>query len=103
MRVVAASTDLLDRSRIAATVPGVMLVRSLAGVEADVVLVDVSRPALVAELRGVRAARIVAYAPHVDDAAQGAALAAGCTEVLARSVFFRRLPHLVAGRHPLEL
>jgi hypothetical protein len=102
VRVVAASTDLMDRSRIAATVPGVVLVQSLTGVEADVVLVDVSRPALVAELRAVRAARIVGYAPHVDDAAQGAALAAGCTEVLARSVFFHRLPHLVAGQHPPE-
>jgi hypothetical protein len=56
----------------------------------------------VAEVREVRAARIVGYAPHVDDAAQGAALAAGCTEVLPRSVFFRRLPHLVAGRHDPE-
>jgi len=100
VRVVAASTDLMDRSRIAATVPGVVLVRSLLGVEADVVLVDVSHSALVAELRGVRAARIVGYAPHVDEAARGAALAAGCTEVLARSVFFHRLSHLVAGPHP---
>jgi hypothetical protein len=90
----------MDRSRIAATVPGVVLVRSLMGVEADVVLVDVSHSALVAELRAVRAARIVGYAPHVDDAARGAALAAGCTEVLARSVFFHRLSHLVAGQHP---
>jgi hypothetical protein len=102
VRVVAASTDLLDRSRIAVTIPGVVLVRSLTGVEADVVLVDVSRPALVAEIRGVRAGRVVGYAPHVDDAAQSAALAAGCTEVLARSVFFHRLPHLVAGEHPPE-
>jgi hypothetical protein len=100
VRVVAASTDLLDRSRIAATVPGVVLVRSLTGVEADVVLVDVSRPSLVAQLRGVRAARIVGYAPHVDGADQGAALAAGCTEVMARSVFFHRLSHLVAGPPP---
>jgi hypothetical protein len=102
VRVVAASTDLMDRSRIAATVPGVVLVRSLTGVEADVVLVDASRPALIAELRAVRAARIVGYAPHVDEAAQDAALAAGCTEVLARSVFFHRLPHLVAGQHNPE-
>jgi hypothetical protein len=100
VRVVAASTDLMDRSRIEAMVPGVVLVRSLAGVEADVVLVDVSRPALVAELPAVRAARIVGYASHVDDVAQGAALAAGCTEVLTRSVFFHRLPQLVAGHHP---
>jgi len=102
VRVVAASTDLMDRSRIAATVPGVVLVRSLMGVEADVVLVDVSHSALVAELRAVRSASIVGYAPHVDDAAPGAALAAGSTEVLARSVFFHRLSHLVAGRHPPE-
>lgn len=102
VRVVAASTDLMDRSRIVATVPGVVLVRSLMGVEADVVLVDVSHSVLVAELRAVRAARIVGYAPHVDDAARGAALAAGCTEVLARSVFFNRLSHLVAGQHPPE-
>ena len=101
VRVVAASSDLMDRSRIAATVPGVVLVQSLTGVEADVVLVDVGRPALVAELRAVRAARIIGYAPHVDDTAQGAALAAGCTEVLARSVFFHRLPHLI-GQHPPE-
>jgi hypothetical protein len=102
VRVVVACTDLMDRSRIAATVPGVVLVRSLMGVEADVVLVDVSRPALVAELPAVRAARIVGYAPHVDDAARSAALAAGCTEVLARSVFFHRLPQLIAGQHRPE-
>ena len=95
MKVVAATPDLMDRSRLAAELPEAELVRSLEGVEADLVLVDVSRPALVAQLGQVRAPRIVGYGPHLDTEATAAALAAGCTEVLARSVFFRRLRSLV--------
>jgi len=37
---------------------------------------------------------VIAYGPHVDTEALAAALAAGCTEALPRSVIFRRLGEL---------
>jgi len=93
-RVVALVYDLLDRSRIAAALPGVRFVRSLDGVEADLVLVDLGAAPALGELANVRAARIVGFVAHVDTERAAEARAAGCTEVLPRSVFFRRLPDL---------
>ncbi len=109
--IVAYAPDLLDRSRISAALPGARVVGTRAGVLAVVderaagaqiddparqdtlVLVDLGRPdalALVAELAS-RPVRVVAFGSHVDDERLAAAAAAGAHEVLARSVFFRRL------------
>jgi DNA-binding NarL/FixJ family response regulator len=86
--VAATTTDLMDRSRIGAAIPGVVF-----GLDngADVVIVDLARGA--EQVKEVRAAapkaRVVCYGPHVDDEAAAAARAAGADVVLARSRFFR--------------
>jgi hypothetical protein len=93
--VVAVAPDLMDRSRITSAVPGVRFVTpgELAAVDADVLLLDLSRPGVL-ELVGSLTARTVGFCPHVDDELAARAREAGCDEVLARSVFFRRLPDL---------
>ena len=93
-RLVALVTDLMDRSRISAARPEVNFLRGpaeLAGLgEHDVVLVDLGRIGVIEALAGCRAV-VVGFVAHVDDATAAAATAAGVGEVLARSVFFRRL------------
>jgi hypothetical protein len=91
--VVAYAPDLMDRSRIAAAVPGVVFVRSpdaLASTPARLVLLDLSRPGALDALPTV-AGRVVGFGSHVDDELLAAARAAGCDEVLPRSRFFRQL------------
>jgi len=97
VKVVALVPDLMDRSRVRAAVPEVAFVTDLRGVEADVVLVDVGRPGVLEQLGAVRAGRIVGFGAHVDHDRLADALAAGCTEVHPRSVFFRRLAALLDG------
>jgi voltage-gated potassium channel Kch len=86
--VAATTTDLMDRSRIGAAIPGVVFGLDAA---ATVVIVDLARGAhQVSEIRSVvPAARIVCYGPHVDDEAAAAARTAGADVVMARARFFR--------------
>jgi DNA-binding NarL/FixJ family response regulator len=88
VRVCALVSDLMDRSKISAAIPGVVF--SL-DASAEVVIVDLARgPQLVAEIRAeTPGIRIVCYGPHVDDDAAAAARAAGADVVLPRSRFFR--------------
>jgi DNA-binding NarL/FixJ family response regulator len=88
MRVCALVSDLMDRSRISASIPEVAF--SL-DATASVVIVDISRSAqVVAEIRAeMPSVRIVCYGPHVDDDAAAAARAAGADVVMPRSRFFR--------------
>jgi hypothetical protein len=91
-RVVALVADLMDRSRLAAAVQQVVIASEPArAADADVVVVDLARfSGAVAELRRVAPhALLVAYGPHVDEAAADAARAAGADRVLPRSRFFR--------------
>ena len=89
--------DLLDRSRFGGG--GVVFVgrpEDLAGVDAEVVVVDLNRldhPGRVGPVRG----RLIGFASHVDDDRLVAARQAGFDEALPRSVFFRRLPELLRG------
>jgi DNA-binding NarL/FixJ family response regulator len=92
MRIVALVGDLLDRSKIAAVVPGASFPTTAddcAG--ADVVVVDVKAHAdAVAVARQLAPdARIVAYGRHDDPAALEAAQADGADAALPRSRFFR--------------
>jgi len=50
----------------------------------------------VLDVLGDVGARTVGFAAHVDEELMAAASAAGCDEVLARSVFFRRFPDFVS-------
>ena len=93
-RVVALSSDLMDRSKITAAYPDAVIVRSPAklvqeATSATLVLVDLARLNDPAALLAIDAP-VVAYGSHIDDAALAAAEAAGA-EALPRSVFFRRL------------
>ena len=102
MRVAAYVTDLMDRSRVSAAVADVTFVATPVALAeeaagADVVVVDLGRPGAVDALPAVVATgtRVVAFGSHVDRATLDAARAAGCTEVLPRSAFFRDIPSLL--------
>lgn len=94
MTVFAMVPDLMDRARIDEaildvhhTTPGA--IGSLAG-DGDLVLVDLRRIGDAVALAVATGARVVDFAPHVEDELLAKAAAAGC-EALPRSVFFRRL------------
>jgi hypothetical protein len=83
MRVVALTTDLMDRSKLSAAIPGVEFKLTD---DAEVVIVDLGRG--VEQVARVRAshpgARIVAYGPHVENFDD-----VDADVVLPRSQFFR--------------
>lgn len=91
-RVVAYVPDLMDRSKVAALgdVRFVAAPAELVGVEADVVVVDLSRPGVLDVLPRVRA-HTVGFGRHTSVEVLEAAHAAGCDEVLPRSAFFARV------------
>lgn len=92
MRIVAITSDLMDRSRISGAVDGVEFARDAASsAGADVVLIDLARDAaLVAAVRTVApTARIVAFGPHVDAELLEQATRDGADAVLPRSKFFQ--------------
>jgi hypothetical protein len=102
MRVAAYVPDLMDRSKVATAVPGVEFVanpRLLIEVEADVILLDLSRPGVLEALSALAHVRTVGFGSHVDVETLAAATAAGCDVVLARSAFFGGLPG-VLGQGP---
>lgn len=89
---VALVPDLMDRSRVSAAIPGVRFVAGPADCAgAAVVIVDLARfGTRVADVRrAAPAAHLVAFGPHVDEAASRAGREAGADRVLPRSRFFR--------------
>jgi hypothetical protein len=95
VKILVYAPDLMDRSKIAAALPGARFVGApveLAG-EADLVIVDLSRPGALDALPAITA-RTIGFGSHVDTDLLDAARAAGCDEVLPRSRFFARLPEL---------
>jgi hypothetical protein len=91
VRVAAITRDLMDRSKIVAAVEDVTVAGS-AGAdlgEPDVVLVDLHVAGAV-EAALATGARVLGYGSHVDEETLAAARQLGA-EVMARSVFFRRL------------
>jgi hypothetical protein len=98
MTVIAYVPDLMDRSRFSAVaVEFVTQPDDLerAG-EDDVVVVDLSRPAVLDVLPRLRARRTIGFGSHVDRERLEEARAAGCDEVMARSEFFRRIEEVLA-------
>ncbi len=100
-RIVAYVPDLMDRSKVAAAAPGARFVGSpaeLAGqaADADLVVVDATRPGVV-EAIGAVSVPVIAFSKHTNREAMDAALAAGADQVLARSAFFSRLDDLLGG------
>jgi hypothetical protein len=102
VRVVALVTDLMDRSRLGTAVPGITFARDAAGCAgADVVVVDLARTPDVGPVRAAApGARIVAFGPHVDDAALERGRATGADLVLPRSRFFHDPAAAVASVRP---
>lgn len=92
MKIVALTSDLMDRSKITAALEGVEFARDArACVDADVVVIDLAGDAgLVAAVRAAApAARIVAFGSHVDAELLDRARRDGADAVLPRSRFFR--------------
>ena len=98
-RVRAFVPDLMDRSRLRA--PGVEVgfvadPATLLEESAELYVVDLARTGVLEALGGRPGdgARLVGFAPHVDEVAMVEARAAGLDEVYARSAFFRRFPEV---------
>jgi hypothetical protein len=92
MKIVAITTDLMDRSRISGALDGVEFARDASAcADADVVVIDLARDAV--QVAAVRAAapdaRIVAFGPHVDTEVLAQADRDGADVVLPRSKFFQ--------------
>lgn len=100
-RIVAYVPDLMDRSKVAAAGDVVFVSRpaDLAGrsAEADVVVVDLTRPGAVAALADLGGTRVIGFANHTSRDVMDAARMAGCEQVMARSEFFSRLDELLGG------
>jgi hypothetical protein len=95
--VVAYVPDLMDRSKVASALPEARFVREPAGLldtDANVIVVDLSRPGVLGVLPDLAGRRVLGFASHVDTATMEAARAAGC-EVFRRSAFFGNLATLV--------
>jgi len=96
--------DLMDRSKVLAAAPSVVIVadvRRLSAAAGDTVVLDLSRPQALDAVPRLRlaGARVVGFASHVDRDRIAQAEAAGC-EVLARSAFFSRLAAVLAASGP---
>lgn len=96
--IVAYVPDLLDRSKVAAAARGrvtfVSKPADLVGQEADLVVLDLTRPGAVDAIASLSGA-VIGFANHTNREAMDAALAAGATQVMARSAFFDRLDALL--------
>lgn len=95
-QIVAYVPNLMDRSRFGDTVQFVQEPSDLTAVEADLILVDLSRREVLSHLPS--GSRVIGFAPHVDTETLQAAKAGGCVEALPRSVFFKRLPALIGRK-----
>jgi hypothetical protein len=105
LRVAALVPDLMDRSRIEpiAASAGVSLtfVADVGGLRApdghpwDLVILDLGAPNALTAVPEPSSARTVGFGSHVDREQLAAARRAGCSEVVSRSVFFRRLKALL--------
>ena len=90
MKVVAYVPDLMDRSKVAAAAPDATFVArpdELASVDADLVVLDLTRPGALDVIPQVQA-RTVGFCRHTMVDVIAAAEEAGCDRVLVRSEFF---------------
>jgi hypothetical protein len=97
-RVAAYVPDLMDRSKVAAAGAEVTFAPSptaLVGIDADVIVVDLGRPGVLEVLPRLQLP-VIGFASHVDRDLLGAARAAGCDQVFARSAFFSRVAELLS-------
>ncbi|MCZ6738293.1 MAG: hypothetical protein O7C01_00785 [Actinobacteria bacterium] len=96
-KLVVLTKNLMDASRVQASVPESVAARSLSDgalTSADLILLDLTSGFDPAEVVAI-GPPVVAYGPHVDTEALEGAVAAGCREALPRSRVFQRLYDLV--------
>jgi len=96
-KLVVLTKNLMDASRVQATVPEAVAARSLSDpalTSADLILLDLTSGFAPAEVVAI-GPPVVTYGPHVDREALEGAVAAGCREALPRSRVFQRLSDLV--------
>lgn len=86
--------NLFDRSRFRGQVTFVETPEQARELNTDLVLVDLDRCDDVEGFR-IEGATVIGFGPHVDTALHQRATDCGYTEVLPRSVFFKRLPGLL--------
>jgi len=88
--------NLFDRSRFGGQATFVESPSEAAACKPRLVIVDLDR---CDDPEGFRIpdTTVIGFGPHVDSALHARAMAAGYHEVLPRSVFFRRLPELLAA------
>jgi DNA-binding NarL/FixJ family response regulator len=92
VKIVAMTSDLMDRSRIAGAIGDVEFVADPArATGADVVVIDLARhaDAVSAARAAAPDARIVGFGPHVDTERFARASEDGADVVVPRSVFFQ--------------
>jgi hypothetical protein len=103
-RIAACVPDLMDRSKVAAVATGAVFVPEpgdLAGAAqtagAELILLDLGRPGALAAVADLAAGgvEVIGFASHVELGLLDEARAAGCTTVLTRAIFFRRLRELL--------
>ncbi|HAQ42359.1 MAG: hypothetical protein ACPHL4_05070 [Acidimicrobiales bacterium] len=92
-RIAAYIPNLMDRSRFASHVEMLPTLDDLKSANADLILIDASKPEVLEYLPA--GPRVIAFAPHVNEQILDLAKAAGCADALPRSIFFKRLPQLL--------
>ncbi|MEM7275430.1 MAG: hypothetical protein AAF547_20310 [Actinomycetota bacterium] len=97
MTIVAHIPNLFDRSRFSGEVAFVETPEEAAGHDPTLVLVDLDRCDDPEGFRIDGPATVIGFGPHVDTELHRRATECGYTEVLARSVFFKRLPELLGS------
>ena len=98
MRIVAFVPDLMDRSRLSGReIDFVASASALTEEDADLYVVDLSRPGALDAIAVLHDKRVVGFGSHVDTDLLRAARAAGCDAVLARSAFFSHLDDHLAS------
>lgn len=94
MSIVAHVPNLFDRSRFGGRAVFVETAEEAMTHDPDLVVVDLDRCEEPEAFR-IDGATVIGFGPHVDTAVHRRALAAGYDEVMARSVFFRRIGDLL--------
>lgn len=95
MTIVAVIPNLFDRSRFDGKVVFVETPTDASAADPDLIIVDLDR---CQDIGGfvLDNATVIGFGPHVDTSLHQRAVDAGYDEVMPRSVFFRRLPELLA-------
>ncbi len=96
MTIVAHVPNLFDRSRFDGKATFVETAEEARSLNPTLVIVDLDRCDDAAGFR-VDGATVIGFGPHVDSELHRQASEIGYSEVLARSVFFKRLPDLLGS------